>query len=892
MKQILSKVKLTRLLLAASLIVATSLFNSCTNDIEFYEKNTPEWLGESIYQQLEQGVESNGTKHSFSTFIRLIDDIEYTEVLKKTGSKTLFVSDDAAFDRFYKSNSWGVTSYEELSLSQKKLLINSAMINNAYLVELMSNTVGPVEGQALRRLTAFSVLDTIPHMLADEMPPNYNWDFYRNKGSMHIVKDKSELQMVHFLQRHMDFKNISSEDYTFMYNGKPRAKDDAHIFGNKIIVRDITCKNGYINILDEVLIPPSNMAEIIRTTPETKVFSRILERFAAPFYDQALTESYKLYKIKEMEKGRILPEIDSLFSKNYFAERGPGPKKLDNDKQIPVDPKNNLQKGYLEYDPGWNNYAMSSQTNPQIDMAAIFAPSDDILNTFFNNGGGKFLIEKYETIDNIPSDVLADLLRNLMKSSFIGSVPSKFGEVLDDGKEPMGIEKSHIVKSYVGTNGVVYVTNVVYAPASYVAVTAPTLVNDNMKIFRYAVKTYGYDAYLLSMDSHYSFIVPWDQTTPANASMGDGMYYVDPVSLIKLQAEIFRFYYDEKKTKVAATAYEYNTLTQEIGDSIRPLADDVIRDRLDDMLDYHIVVGDIEDGKKFYRTKGGGQLKIEGTGPGMKIYGGGDIELAKTPTIEKIYDQTKATNGRGNGKTYVTNTPLYTPYKSVYTILDDSLNAHKFEEFQALVKGSEVYYRDKSFAGMDYNIKFFNTYHYTVYVPNNQAVQAAIAEGLPTWDVVNAITDQELKDSLTNALNNFVRYHFQDNSIYIDNTNTGNNPVAYETAAFTLTGAKSYYRLYSKLTENSLTLYNDAAGKSKAVNVKTDGLYNIMARDYKFNNKDIEKATQIETSSYAVIHEIDNVLLYNKDQIAHMKAIVEAANNSNNIKSNKSRSAK
>jgi uncharacterized surface protein with fasciclin (FAS1) repeats len=314
-----------------------------------------------------------------------------------------------------------------------------------------------------------------------------------------------------------------------------------------------------------------------------------------------------------------------------------------------------------------------------------------------------------------------------------------------------------------------------------------------------------------------------------------------------------------------------------------------VLDRLDDMLDYHIVVGDIEDGKKFYRTKGGGQIKVEGTGIGMKILGGGDLELGKNPTVKDFYDQTKETNGRGNGKTYVINTPLYPSFKSVYKILEET---PQFKEFFDLLFDSEVFVTDKSFAGMDKNVKFFNTYHYSVYVPSNEAVLAAIADGLPTWDVINAITDQSKKDSLTNALNNFIRYHFQDNSVYIDNTNSGNTAVAYETAAFTLSGPKSYYRLYSKLTDNSLTLYNNPAATSNPVRVKTNGLYNIMAREYKFNNKDKTKATEIETSSYAVIHEIDKVLLYDNNQISEMKQIVESTNTSNNIKSNKSRSAK
>ena len=44
----------------------------------------------------------------------MIDDLGYTEVLARTGSKTLFVADDDAYARFYNSGKWGVRSYEEL----------------------------------------------------------------------------------------------------------------------------------------------------------------------------------------------------------------------------------------------------------------------------------------------------------------------------------------------------------------------------------------------------------------------------------------------------------------------------------------------------------------------------------------------------------------------------------------------------------------------------------------------------------------------------------------------------------------------------------------------------------------------------------------------------------
>ena len=76
----------------------------------------PAWLGSSIYDYLK----SNG---NYTNVVRMIDDLGYTEVLARTGSKTLFVADDDAYARFYNNRKWGVGSYEDLSVAQKKQLL-------------------------------------------------------------------------------------------------------------------------------------------------------------------------------------------------------------------------------------------------------------------------------------------------------------------------------------------------------------------------------------------------------------------------------------------------------------------------------------------------------------------------------------------------------------------------------------------------------------------------------------------------------------------------------------------------------------------------------------------------------------------------------------------------
>ena len=96
---------------ALCLISVCGATYSCTDEYELDDKS-PSWLNASIYAYSQ-------TNGNYKNFVKLIDDMEYAEVLDKTGSKTLFVADDDAFAEFYKSNPWGVASYNELTKSQK-----------------------------------------------------------------------------------------------------------------------------------------------------------------------------------------------------------------------------------------------------------------------------------------------------------------------------------------------------------------------------------------------------------------------------------------------------------------------------------------------------------------------------------------------------------------------------------------------------------------------------------------------------------------------------------------------------------------------------------------------------------------------------------------------------
>ena len=152
-------------LAAGVLLAGCGAFSSCEEyDLD---ERTPDGWGASIYSWLdEQG--------NYTNTVRMIDDLGYREVLAKTGSKTLFVADDAAYDRFYANNNWGVSNYGQLTESQKKLLLFGSMMDNSLQLNALPSVQGnpPLEGQSMRRFASTSEFDSVPVIRPAQMPDN------------------------------------------------------------------------------------------------------------------------------------------------------------------------------------------------------------------------------------------------------------------------------------------------------------------------------------------------------------------------------------------------------------------------------------------------------------------------------------------------------------------------------------------------------------------------------------------------------------------------------------------------------------------------------------------------------------------------------------------------
>ena len=713
---------------ALCMIVLCCLTWACKDEYLLDDEKPPE-LSENIYSILEQG--------EFSNYRRLLSDPDINaegardlkEVLSKTGSKTVFVANDYAWNNFFQRNAqrsasdpWhNATSYENLTPSQKKLLVHTSMLNNAIVMENLSASEAsgenaPEPGQYMRRYTDVDVSDSVTFVPADQLPYTYSenededyWKKYRDKGQgIYLVIDDTRNMMLHFTREHMGRSDIQITDEDFeKIMGESRTADDVHIYDARLIEKDLIAENGYVNITEKVLCPLPNMAEVIRTNGKTNIFSHILERFSAPWPNTELTEAYKT----------LHPSFSStIYTKRYFAQdTAEGELSTDPDgKRIGSD-------CMLQYDPGWNEYKQTGR-DARCDMGAMFVPNDEAMIRYFSKGGaGSTLIETYskdhqeknfdianleelyQNIDLIDLSTVAKLVNVIMFRSFVLAVPSKMYTLRDYGSMDTMFGEEDVNKideCLLANNGVVYVMDEVYPPAEYGSVAGPANITQTNLVMNWAINNgksasddwmhMNYYAYLLAMKSTFSFFLPSDEALTR---------YYDPMSFTSMKPQVASFKMADKADKEGfPLIYPYfihkydkenGTINEEV-DLVEEMGRPQIVNRLRDILESHTIVhtddNPIDNEDEYYIAKNGAALKVtkepDPDNPGKyritKVQGGFQLENERMGmtggdrgTVEINIEPHNRKNMR-NGHTFIINdSPVIPASHSIYYIMHE-----------------------------------------------------------------------------------------------------------------------------------------------------------------------------------------------------------------------------
>ena len=946
-------------------LVLSGLMTSCVEKHELVDEDSmPSWLGGSIYSEL-RNPSSGQLKGTFSTYLQLIQDLGYTEELNRTGSVTVFPANDDAFTRFFQTQTdWKkgdgsyVRSYSDLSEAQKKQLLLSSMLGNALLTNMLSNiqsgnTTEP--GRVMKHETRMGLVDSVTtyplNTAASVYPNNPFWTGF-TKG-VSVVADGTTPMMIHFTPEFMTNNTIttdgSNSDFAILMGGGYQ-EGDCYVYRNRIVTPNVTCQNGYIHQVENVVVPPGNMAQMMKNAGDLTIISHLFDCFAVPYYDKSKesatsvtkspTKLYHDWYAAQQEAGHDMTGIlnpDTIYEVRYLSEQSQGNTHFNNDGKADKELE-------LTFDPGWNGYYFGN--SELSDIGALFIPNDEVFADYFINGAGKSLMDRYaqylpvtrdnlfQNLDCIDHVVVKKLLSNMMQLSFVGSVPSKFAKIVDlESGDFMGLEPADMVKDANGNydvrianNGVIYVLKRVLSPNSYVAVSAPTLFNDNMKVIKWMIENKSMNgssvnpyslnldfyAYLLAMKANFALFLPTDDAFDT--------YLVDPASLVQNQPYALHFYSNGRTVEptISASVWAYDPDTHVVSDSLGELrlADKdkmyLVRSLLADQMNYCTIVlptGKTLGDNRFYKTKHGGEVIISGD-KASDLMGGtvssgaqiGNITSGGTTSAGLPASQIVTPYTQENGHSYAIDHLIAPPTQSVYSVLKNTPQFSKFFEIceglsdENLLKWALDFdvaegaslsdqqqrelnnyrvFSDEGGNWLDRNVRFLNMYNYTVYVPNNAAVTKAQEDyGLPLWSEVLTIYSNDIQYDLADptskrivremlvALSDFVRYHFQNTSVYADNEVDTNN---YPT--FLVNGDQINMTL-GVSGGNGKLVVEDASGESITVSADGGLQVNVMARDYVFSGNPSEasytKPVYATSSSFAAIHEIDKPLIYNK----------------------------
>ncbi len=851
-------IRRNKLYLCMAAVVCVPLLNSCKDDYP-YDDSEPQWLGSNVYDYLQHDGH-------YTNYLRLIDDLGYKETLLRTGSKTLFPANDEAFAAYFRERHLegnGIDIISSMSMPQKRVLFNSTMLNMAYLDNMLSNVWTTNEGdesgegRAMVRETSASYLDSIRFVPSANLPVNSYWSRFAERGGIYLV-DNTSRPNVFFTPAFMQKTEMTENDWAVISDGKPYETEGFYVNGAKVAAsnKNVTCKNGYLHIADEVVSPLDNMAEVIAGNGNTGLFAYLMDKFSAPYYDIETDNAVKAFYTDGSIK-------DSVFVKRYFNDNSVG-----ECLQTP-DKKDIGAANMLYFDPGYNTLSVPT------DMGVMLVPTDEAMNLYWNSERGRFLKDVYGEWDNVPLDVLSKLVKNHQLKSFVGSLPHEWNNLSDQKGFLLNLKEDDIEGSVLACNGLVYLTNRVFPPIDYQCAYGPTLTSPKTKVMKLAIDDNDdlkFHLYLRSLENQYNLLVPVDEAMKE---------YREPISWAIWatsgidKREIWSFKIVGEK--IYADIYNVNadgskgSRRETIGDTSEGQMR--IMNRLNDIIDMHIVVADnetepfsgfMDSGEmKYALTKGGTLLGVSGKDEQTQIYGGGDQELGlPNATVSNIYQT-------DNSHTFFIDRILQDPFKSVYATLQDN---PEYSEFFSLLLGEPAvfsYFQEdndimpvfdlsttEQSSGIGQIVTSFNNYRYTVLVPTNDAIRQAFREDtdLWTWDRISNEDDPVVKKEKCLYLLNFLRYHFIDGAVPVAGVSFSKD---YDTAA--RDENNQFVKIHIESTANGLSF----DGCSSVV-TSDESNYNILARDYIVDNKDTQKANNILASSRAVIHLVNHVANYKK----------------------------
>lgn len=383
---------------------------------------------------------------------------------------------------------------------------------------------------------------------------------------------------------------------------------------------------------------------------------------------------------------------------------------------------------------------------------------------------------------------------------------------------------------------------------------------------------------------------------------GDGMtlclpsdeamnYYYDTSTLVTSAPRMVRCFYKDPNFVPSTECFVYDFRSGQVGrrltGSKATMQSSETVSRLKELLESSTILLDgqeLEDSQnEYFLAKNGTPVRVERDGENhiVALYGGFQMENnrvgisqpeQKGVNVCRVTSQQKHFPGH---PAYLLDAPLLPTYRTVYSLLNP--NEEYFSPTDVYKAFFELCQTDKEVlqaCGLsdsqiftegvfDYMVTFLEPRDYTLFVPTNEAVEQAVAEGLPTWKSIRSRYDEALTKGLQEedisvikkqieTLLSFVRSHFVVRSVFADRT-----PMP-ETVLQTCASEEETVRVWREEKDGEMQLFVAGENTCRVVGEK-----NVPARDLRLTKRAVMTTVLLyfpQESPSIVVHQIDGTL--------------------------------
>jgi len=666
------------------LIVFLALCSAaCQNIYELEKYQYPEWQAGKIYTQLSENTQA-------TVFLELLESTGYDTVLNRSGSYTVFVPTDEAFQSWFGAHPEYESTIEKIPFEQREAMVQYHLLQNRWSREQMSmlGNEGWIDEKdpnnnrptAYKRQSVFrnpdkkywvrkrkNDLEQEQETIVDSTSASY----YRK------VYTDSRKYLPLFFDEFFGINDLGPDDYAFYFD-RSYQYNDIHIANSRLLGDEIPAENGFINMIDQVIIPPVNVEEYLLSDHSGVTTSHFLDNMYR--FSEFMPNNRATLEQPEAIGGGV---YDTLFNLSFSNTPYTFPFEIHS--EITGSGSGvEREKSTLRHHYG------------------ILIPTDPAFEEFVSNtltGPGRW--PDYQSVPDIVRWYLLNShmsSKPIYKTTLNTGITNAFGETVE-------LDESTVRETYYGSNATILLLDEMIESKAFRSITSPVLLQPGYSTMLYAL-VYTNIMQTLGREGDYVFYLSSDDVLENDSSL-----------LIDLTSGYLRFAVSDRSDeppRVTWTSY---------GE---------VRKRILNQVGRRHPTG--QGRKEFIETLGGNYLVVDNE---ENIVSGGNKNTFGYKSDSAIHWNPELVGYYENGTTYGAETWFTTPVAGMYSVLnsyplfsslleDAGLRSIKYEKILFLEEGRE----------------------YTVFVPSDDALLAYGADTLGTEDLVRFLKNHFIQGEL------------------------------------------------------------------------------------------------------------------------------------------------